>query len=95
MSDVFEGQTILQLKLDTKIDLSNATVLKILWKRPDKITGATAVTAVEGSIMVLDLSTINITPGKWEFQAYAEIGGKKAFGDIVSRIFKEKLHKNT
>jgi hypothetical protein len=88
MSNIFQGQTMLRFKIDTGLDLSSATVKKILWQDPAYNTGSWDVTTQ----LVYDIQTIDITTsGPWKLQAYVEIAGKKGYGEIVTENFKAPL----
>lgn len=92
MAQVFIKQSLLRLKLDTGISLTDATVKKILWKNPVNGKGSWNVITVEGTSLVYDVTVDDITiPGNWELQSYVEIGGKKGYGDIVIQNFTRNL----
>lgn len=89
---LFITQGNLLLPLDTDLDLSTATVAKILWKNPIGRKGEWTGTVVGDSIQY-QLSNSSITvPGFWEFQAFATIGGLDSYGDIVRIEFKKPLN---
>ncbi len=93
MSQVFNGQSLLQLKLDTGITISGATSKKILWQDPVGGSGEWVVTEIDGSSLVYDVQAGDITvPGDWKLQSRVEIGGKVGFGAIVKQNFKAVLN---
>ncbi len=93
MSQVFNGQSMLQLKLDTGISLAGATVMKILYRDPNGTTGEWEVVSTDGMKLVYNVGETDITvPGKWSMQAYVEIGGLVGYGDIVTQTFTANLN---
>ncbi len=91
MSNVFNKQSLLIYKLDTGLDLTAASVKKILYKKPDGSKGGWDA-SVEGTKLVYNFNDTDINvSGEWEFQAYVEIGGKKGYGDVVTEHFKLNL----
>lgn len=89
MPQVFNTQTLLQLRLSTGTDLTSAVNLKILWQDPNGSRGEwTDVTVDASSVLVYNFTDTDITvEGKWRFQAYAELGGLVGFGQIVEQRF--------
>lgn len=83
---------IVTLTLDTEIDISLATVKKILYKKPSGTIGEWTATAA-GTALTYPLTNIDIDiPGVWQFQTYVEIGGKKGYGAIVEQVFMQTLN---
>lgn len=85
-NSIFKNQGFLILKLDTGIDLSLSVNRKILFKRPDGVSGFFTAT-IEGTKIVYQFNNtdLNVAPGIWQFQAYCEINGKTAYGDIFKK----------
>lgn len=82
---IFKDQGYSILTLDTGIDISGATIKRILWVKPDKSTGYFDAELSGNKKLVYQASNETWDQeGKWYFQAYVEIGGLKAFGDIVN-----------
>ena len=82
MSQVFNGQTLLELQLDTKYTLAAATNIKVLYKKPNGTKGEWAATA-DGTVIKYQLQNNDVdVPGIWEVQAYFEVSGRKAYGTI-------------
>lgn len=82
---IFTNQSYLEIEIDTKIDLSAATVTKILYQKPDRTTGSWDA-SVRNSKYLYYTFTINDTlnqEGDWLIEPYIEVNGKKAPGDIV------------
>lgn len=83
---------IITLRLDTEIDISTATVKKILYKKPSGVTGGWDAIA-DGNTLTYDLTNTDIDiTGVWQFQTYVEIGGEKGFGEIVEQVFMKPLN---
>jgi hypothetical protein len=74
----------LRLALNTKLDLSSATVPKIFFRKPDGTTG-TWDAAIAGKELIKNftISEFLDQEGDWFFQPYVEIDGRSAPGDIV------------
>ena len=82
---VFVNQGLLTLTLETGIDLTTASLLQIKYKSPAGTRGTFAGTLVGTTKIKYDFVNDEITPaGMWSFQSYVEIGGLKAYGNIVS-----------
>jgi hypothetical protein len=89
--NVFKDQSYLTIIATTHQDLSAATVKKILYKKPDGTSGSWTATAV-GTNLTYDVQASDIDQyGKWYFQSYIEVGGKKGFGDIECKEFLNHL----
>lgn len=90
MSNIYKGQTLLTIKLETGLDISSATVKKINYKKPDGTIGswtasADGTTKLSYSITANDINQVGI----WKMQAFVTIAGKDAYGDTVDVDFKE------
>lgn len=83
---------IVTLSLDTEIDISAATVKKILYKKPSGVTGEWTATVVSTSLTYNLTNTDIDQPGVWQFQTYIEIAGKKGYGAIVEQVFMQTLN---
>ena len=93
MSQVFNGQSMLQLKLDTGISLVGATTMKILYTDPNSVDGEWTVVSTDGTKLVYNVLETDITvAGTWQMQAYVEIGGLIGYGDIVTQKFTAPLN---
>jgi hypothetical protein len=85
---LFTGQSLITIKLDTGIDVSGATMKRMLYKKPSGVKGYFPVTSVEGTtkLVVSNLSPADLNEqGPWEMQAYVEIGGLKGYGKIIKQ----------
>jgi hypothetical protein len=92
---IFTNHKLLEIELNTKIDLSAITVSKIYFKRPDGTQGqwnAVVKSGPEGlkylSYTLTSNDNIN-QEGVWLLEPYIEVNGKPAPGDIVEmKVFK-------
>jgi hypothetical protein len=84
MSAIFTTQGFLVIVLDTGIDLSTASNLKILYKKPSGVKGEFTATVFETTKLRYQFDNDNLDiPGQWSFQAFVTIGGLNAYGEIV------------
>lgn len=92
MSQVFNGQSLLQIKVNTGLNLASATVVKILYKRPDGVSGEFVATGATGTELYYNVQATDVVVyGVWEMQSYVEIGGKKGYGEIFTIAFDKNL----
>lgn len=76
------------LILTTGHDLTNASVKKIRYRKPDGTSTGEWTAASTGKNLTYDVQTDDIdVAGKWEFEAYAEDNGAIRFGTIVTHEF--------
>lgn len=93
MIQVFKGQSLLQLRFDTGLNLAGATALKILYTKPNGQSGEFIVNVTDGTILVYNVGVNDIDmSGTWSFQTYVQIGGKDGYGQIVKQTFTNKLN---
>lgn len=80
---IFKNQSLLKIVLETSTDLTAATNLKILYKKPSQKTGSFTGVAngqnIEYTVADGDIDEA----GDWQFQAYFEESTRKAYGDKV------------
>lgn len=78
---VFVGQSLFEIRLDTKRDLTGISIAKIQYIKPDKSVGAWDAT-IEGTELVYQVQTNDIDQvGPWDFRAYIEdVTGRKGYG---------------
>ena len=86
------NQSLLTIKLDTVFDISAATSLKILYKKPDETTGEwigylSGTTLVAYDVLDGDLDQA----GTWQLQSYVVVGGDKGYGEVVYWTIDENL----
>jgi hypothetical protein len=78
---IFHLQDLLILKYDMGIDVSSASEKKILWQKPDGTLGSWTADSVESlTKLVYQVHPGDLAEGNWITQAYAVVGGKKAYG---------------
>jgi hypothetical protein len=91
----FAGQDFLNIKLDTFIDLTAATVTEIHYTKPDGTRverTATVVDNNDGDPTVLSYDFVvgeNLTTddGEWVFRTYVDFEGRGAYGAPVAKYF--------
>lgn len=89
---VFKNQSLLIIKIQTNYTLTGATVRRILYKKPDNTTGFWEATLEGTTILTRQLTNGDIDQsGAWTFQAYAEVGGLKTYGDLCLLDFEEVI----
>jgi hypothetical protein len=88
----YVGDSYTQISLDTGISLTGASVTRILYKKPNGIKGFWTATVL-GTSLQYQLQNDNIDQdGIWSVQAYVEIGGKKAYGQVSEINFQKSLN---
>jgi hypothetical protein len=81
---IYENQSLLRLEMDTEVSLTGATVMRILYKKPDGTQGFWPVTLTSGTKLLYNVQDGDIDQaGTWQFQSYVEIDGQTGFGRIV------------
>lgn len=86
MANIFKSQSDLTINVDTGIDLTGATVMQILFTRPDKSKGSFNA-AVSGTQLVYQPSANDFNQiGTYILQAFVTIGGRDAYGAFVSLV---------
>ncbi len=89
-NDVFT-QTRIFVKLDTKIDLSDATNPEIHWRKPDGTSGEWSGT-IDGEYVTYNTQTSDIEDaGVWAFQAVVTDSGNLVKGSIVKKNFQNPI----
>ena len=87
MGDIFVGDVGVEIRLDTKQDLSNATVTKILAKKPSGSTvvwNATKYGTTTKITYTTDSDDLD-EAGDWSLQAYVEwTTSSKHLGETVT-----------
>lgn len=88
---LYKTQSLLTIRLATGMDLTAATVTRILYKKPSGIKGYwTATVDAQNLVYVVGVNDIN-EEGVWQFQSYIEVGTKKGFGNLVSQVFEHNI----
>jgi hypothetical protein len=89
---VFKNQGYFVLTLNTGINISTATVTRINYKKPNGVTGYFEATISETTKLIYQLTNDDLDiAGLWQLQAYVEIGGLKAYGEIVYQEIKKPI----
>jgi hypothetical protein len=92
MNSIFTTQGFLVIVLDTGIDLSLASVTKIIYKKPSGRKGEFTATVFETTKLRYQFTNADLdVSGEWQFQAYVIIGGLNAYGEIVRQSIKKPL----
>lgn len=90
---LFKGQDF-RINLDTGIDLTGATQLKIYYKTPaDDRNFWDAIGNVDGMKIFHDVTgTENIYAGFWTFQTFVKLAdGKEYWGDIATKVISDNI----
>lgn len=88
---IYNTQSYFSVRLATGLDLSTATVTRILYKKPNGTTGYwTATTDAETLVYAVEDGDIDQS-GVWEFQGYVEVGGRKGFGETVQTLIGQNI----
>lgn len=87
---IYTEQSI-EIRLLTGIDLSSATSPKIMYEKPNGVTGEWTAT-VDGTDLIYETSNTDLDrKGVWKFQAYVLIGGLNKLGKIAKVTIDERL----
>lgn len=88
----FKKQTNRQIILETGIDLTSATVIKILFIKPNLTKGTWGASLSGTTKMVFNATSGEVDmAGWWQFQSYAVIGGLTNYGEVVRQYFESPL----
>lgn len=84
-SVVFVGDVGTRLTLNCKTDVSAAQVMRVVYKKPDGVTGYwTATLHVDTEKIYYDTQAGDLDlGGKWQFQSYIELPAWKGHGRIA------------
>ena len=87
---IFQAQGYLTLKLETNLNISTASAIKILYKKPDGTRGFWVADSIENNtIIVYDLTNADLDQaGVWTFQAFVTIDGRDGYGEYVQKEIK-------
>ena len=92
MNSIFTTQGFLVIVLDTGIDLTLASVTKIIYKKPSGRKGEFTATVFETTKLRYQFTNTDLDiAGYWTFQAYVVIGGLNAYGEIVGQRITKTL----
>lgn len=93
MATVFVGDIGTQIKLDTEVDISAATVFEIDYEKPSGAVGTWSGTL--SGTQIVTYTTVEDDwdlSGTWKLQAYVEHANYKLKGTIVEVIVKDQLN---
>jgi hypothetical protein len=83
---VYVGDTGTEIKIDIGEDLTNATILKIKYKKPNGVTGEWVASRDANNplkmVYVTQSDDLDVA-GPWILQPYVEFAGWKGHGTIV------------
>lgn len=92
MNNIYTGQTLLTIKLETDLDVSLASEKKILYTKPDGTKGSWTATIDGTTAIKYDVLTNDISlSGIWKLQAYVVIAGKIGYGDVVDMTIQKNI----
>jgi hypothetical protein len=74
------------------MDTTSADVTLILYVKPDRTQGTWTAIPVSNTLVYYFSNGDIDQSGNWQFQAYLEIGGRKTYGDIVTKTFVDPLN---
>lgn len=83
MSKIYQGQANVTISIDTGVTLGGATQTKILYKKPNGQKGSWDATVSGTTMTYIPVNTDLDQSGTWELQAFAVIGGKQSYGEII------------
>jgi hypothetical protein len=88
---IFKNQGYTTIELDTQISLAGATNPRILYKKPNGISGEWVAT-VDGTTLVYEADNDTFDQvGVWSFQTKITIDGRDAFGSVVSQLIDKRI----
>jgi hypothetical protein len=88
----FNGQSLLDITLETGYDLSLASTKKICYKSPSGKTGSWDATA-SGTKLTYSVQEGDINePGTWKLQSYIIVSGRDAHGSIVQILIDKPIY---
>lgn len=91
MTTIFVGDTGTEIILDCGVDVSSATVRKIIVRKAGaKVEWVASPSGVNAIKYVTQAGDID-RPGTWSFQAYIEMPGWKGLGEVAETIVKSAL----
>ena len=85
MTQLFVGDTGTQIILDCVVDISTATLMNIVAKKPNGVTVTwTATLNGTTAVQYITQATDIDTPGMWRMQAYVEMPGWNGRGAVAT-----------
>ena len=80
---IYQGQSDVVITLDTGLDMTGATVHKILYHKPDGSKGQFATTVSTTNLIYTASAGDFAMAGTWLLQAFSTIAGLDNYGDPV------------
>jgi hypothetical protein len=91
MNEEYFINQIIEIRLDTEINLTAATAPKILYTKPNGVTGQWTA-AKQGTELVYTTNSSDLDiPGTWKLQTLVTKNGGSEFGAIVFQTIRESL----
>jgi hypothetical protein len=88
---IFKNQGYISIELDTEINLGGSTNPRILYKKPNGVSGEWVAT-VDGTTLVYEADNDTFDQvGVWLFQTKITIDGRDAFGKTVSKLIDKNI----
>lgn len=88
---IFKQQTLLTITLDCGTSVSSSTTSRVLYKKPNGDIGYWNGTP-SGNYIIYSIQSGDIDQsGVWQFQAYAVLTGKIAYGEIVYKDIQKPI----
>lgn len=90
---IFKNQSLVSIQLDSLTDLTTASSLKILYRKPDYTVGEWTGTLSGTTVVKYDVpdNTVLDQAGTWYIQIKTTIAGKDLFGNLVKMIVSNNL----
>lgn len=92
MSDIFVGDVGTEISLDCGIDVANATVKKIIVKKPDgkRVQWVAQLDGTNAIKYTTALGDIDVA-GDWDMQAYIELPTWRGKGSVATMKVKDPI----
>lgn len=91
MGKIYVGDVGTVLKLDTKVDISDCSVFKIRYQKPDGTSDYWTAVRVGQKVRVISDANTWDQSGNWLYQSYVEEGSNKWHGEVISHRIYEVL----
>jgi hypothetical protein len=80
---IYKGQSLIKITLETGQDLTEASAVKILYKKPDGTKGSWTATT-NGTAIEYNVVSGNIDQeGSWQLQSEITISGRTGYGQVT------------
>ena len=91
---IYDNQTLLTIVVHSILNITTATVKKILYRKPDRTRGEWIPQRFVGTDqMEYDIqgADMPLEHGTWQAQAYVEVGGLKGYGEVFEFVVSKSL----